>query len=75
MKEILPTNSDKKILVDDEDYPLLSRFNWYVSDMGYAVTQLRGQKQFYGSVWTCKKCALKRMHEYYLRKKAKEEYA
>ena len=189
MREILPTNSNKKILVDDEDYPLLSRFNWYVSDTGYAVTQIRGQKhikmhhlifgkmntskrvldhinrnkldnrkcnlrsvtqkeninntdrvenskgyyysnskcrvnrkwvvdykgvdntflteeeakdavesikngtfvkekdkkhdycskcgekkQFYGSVWTCRKCALSRMHEYYKRKKAKEEY-
>lgn len=44
MKEISPTNSDLKILVDDEDYPLLSRFKWYVSDAGYAMTQLRGMK-------------------------------
>ena len=189
MKEIIPTNSEKVIKVDDEDYPLLSRFSWYVSDTGYAMTQLRGikhlrmhqlvfgkirpkliidhinrdkldnrkcnlrsvtqkqnmqntervenqkgyyfsnakcrrnrnwvvdfmgvdntfnteeeakraveeikngtfvkekdknhdicsrcggKKQFYGSAWVCRKCALKRMHEYYVRKKIKEEYA
>lgn len=44
MKEIIPTNSDRAIKVDDEDYPLLSRFNWYISDTGYAMTQIRGQK-------------------------------
>ena len=44
MKEIIPTNSNKTIKVDDEDYPLLSRFTWYISDTGYAVTQIRGQK-------------------------------
>lgn len=45
MKEIKPTNNSKlKIIVDDEDYPLLSRFNWYVSDTGYAMTQITGQK-------------------------------
>lgn len=45
MKEISPTNdSTLKIKVDDEDYPLLSRFNWYISDSGYAMTQIRGEK-------------------------------
>lgn len=45
MKEIKPTNNSKlKIIVDDEDYPLLSRFNWYVSDTGYAMTQITGHK-------------------------------
>lgn len=44
MKEIIPSNSDKIIKVDDEDYPLLSRFKWYISDSGYALTQIRGQK-------------------------------
>lgn len=45
MKEIKPTNNSKlKIIVDDEDYPLLSRFNWYISDMGYAMTQMTGHK-------------------------------
>lgn len=45
MKEIKPTNNSKlKIIVDDEDYPLLSRFNWYISDSGYAITQITGQK-------------------------------
>jgi hypothetical protein len=44
MKEIIPTNGDSPIKVDDEDYPLLSRFTWYVSDTGYAMTQIRGKK-------------------------------
>lgn len=44
MKEITPTNSTLKIKVDDEDYPLLSRFKWYVSDTGYAITQMRDTK-------------------------------
>lgn len=44
MKEIKPTNSKLTIKVDDEDYPLLSRFTWYVSDSGYAMTQIRGGK-------------------------------
>ena len=44
MKEIIPTNSTLKIKVDDEDYPLLSRFKWYVSDTGYAITQMRDAK-------------------------------
>ena len=38
MKQITPTNSSSKILVDDEDYPVLSRLTWYVSDTGYAIT-------------------------------------
>ena len=44
MKEIVPTNSGSRIKVDDEDYPLLSRFSWYVSDNGYAMTQIWGTK-------------------------------
>ena len=44
MKEIAPTNSSSTIKVDDEDYPLLARFNWHVSDNGYAMTQIRGVK-------------------------------
>ena len=44
MKIIKPTNSDKEIKVDDADYPLLARFRWIVSDTGYALTQIRGQK-------------------------------
>lgn len=38
MKMIKMTNSDKFSFVDDEDYPLLSRLNWYISDNGYAIT-------------------------------------
>lgn len=29
------------------------------------------KKEFYGSVWTCRKCALNRMKEYYKRKKGR----
>lgn len=38
MKTIKLSNSDNFVKVDDEDYPVLSRLNWYVSDCGYAVT-------------------------------------
>jgi len=38
MKKILLSNANQKTLVDDEDYPLLNRLRWYVSDTGYAIT-------------------------------------
>jgi len=38
MKIISPTNDDKNIIVDDEDYSLLIRFKWYINDSGYAMT-------------------------------------
>lgn len=44
MKTIKPSGSDKVIKVDNEDFELLNRFTWYVSDNGYAMTQIRGQK-------------------------------
>lgn len=44
MTAITPTNSTLKIIVDEQDYPLISRHSWYISDTGYAVTQLRGIK-------------------------------
>ena len=44
MKTIKPSGSDGIIKVDDEDFALLNRFKWTVSDTGYAVTQIRGQK-------------------------------
>lgn len=44
MKYITPTNSKLKIIVDDDCYGLLNRHNWYISDTGYAMTQLRGDK-------------------------------
>lgn len=31
-------NSTLVVLVDDEDYPVLSRMTWYVNDSGYAAT-------------------------------------
>lgn len=33
MKYIQLSNSDKKIIVDDEDYPVLSRLSWHTSDI------------------------------------------
>ena len=38
MKEIHLTNTTEKVLIDDEDHPVISRLNWYKSDMGYAIT-------------------------------------
>lgn len=38
MRTIKLTNSDDLVKVDDEDYPVLSRLNWYLSDSGYAIT-------------------------------------
>ena len=38
MKTIKLTNTKDIVLVDDEDYPVLSRLNWYLSDTGYAIT-------------------------------------
>jgi hypothetical protein len=38
MKTIKLNNSEKTVKVDDEDYPVLSRLNWYISDGGYAIT-------------------------------------
>lgn len=39
MKKIIPQgkNKDKAILVDDEDYPFLSRMKWYVNSGGYVI--------------------------------------
>lgn len=46
MKEIIPSNNSKlRIKVDDEDYPLLSRFKWFITAAGYAKTHIRGMKQ------------------------------
>lgn len=44
MKQISLRDTERYALVDDEDYPLLSRFKWYVSDNGYATTQVRDLK-------------------------------
>lgn len=38
MKTILASNNQAKILVDDEDYAILSKLSWTVSAHGYAFT-------------------------------------
>lgn len=38
MKTILASNNQAKILVDAEDYPVISKLNWTVSAHGYAFT-------------------------------------
>lgn len=42
MREI-ETLCGKKILVDGEDFHLLSRHNWYLNGKGYAVTSIGGK--------------------------------
>lgn len=37
MKKISTTDGNT-VVVDDDDYPLLSRLTWYTSDSGYAIT-------------------------------------
>lgn len=37
MRKIKLTNTTKYTQVDDEDYPVLVRLNWYLSDTGYAI--------------------------------------
>lgn len=45
MKEII-TSNNSKILVDDEDYPLLSRHTWHLggANRNIPFTQVRGRK-------------------------------
>ena len=38
MRNINLSNTGAIAIVDDEDYPILSRLTWYISDSGYAVT-------------------------------------
>lgn len=40
MKEIKLTNSNKVILVDDEDFERLNKFKWWIDKKGYARTSL-----------------------------------
>ena len=45
MKEIKLTNTELIALIDDEDYPIVSRFAWYIDSTGYAKTCLRDDKK------------------------------
>nr|DAU02775.1 MAG TPA: homing endonuclease [Caudoviricetes sp.] len=61
MKYITPTNSTLKIIVDDEDYNFLNRHKWYISDQGYAITQLRGSKHIRMHHLVAGKCSNKKL--------------
>ncbi len=37
MKEIKLTNSDKVVLVDDQDYEFLNQWKWHIDSVGYAA--------------------------------------
>jgi len=39
MKKLILTNSIKIVLIDDEDYELISKYNWYLAG-GYAATRI-----------------------------------
>ena len=61
MKHIIPTNSNLKIIVDDDSYELLNRHNWYISDAGYAMTQLHGAKHIRMHQLVACKCSNKKL--------------
>ena len=39
MKKLILTNSIKIVLIDDEDYELISKYNWYLAG-GYAAIRI-----------------------------------
>lgn len=41
-KEII-LKSGSVAIVDDDDYPLLSRYTWYENEKGYAITHVNGK--------------------------------
>jgi hypothetical protein len=40
MKTIQVSNNENLVMVDDEDYPILSRYTWNIDPKGYVVTNL-----------------------------------
>ncbi|HEY1248829.1 MAG TPA: hypothetical protein VGE97_07580 [Nitrososphaera sp.] len=48
-KEIILTNSDKRAIVDDEDYEFVNQFTWQLEN-GYAVTYDFGKRIEMGSL-------------------------
>jgi len=44
---VLRTTCGREILVDDEDYPILSRHQWNLHNEGYAYTQSVTQNRLY----------------------------
>lgn len=46
MKELLLHNSDKKILVDDEDFDKLNLYTWYLCPAGYARASINKKRVY-----------------------------
>jgi hypothetical protein len=44
---ILKTNQGKEFIIDDEDYPKVKLFTWYISKIGYVVSDIgpRGKRR------------------------------
>lgn len=42
--KIIKTNKAEDILVDDDLFPFLNRFNWWLDDKGYAIASVCGRK-------------------------------
>lgn len=53
MKEISLTNSDKKTLVDDEDFVELSTFSWFLHQSGYVKRTTRDGIQIHRYLTSC----------------------
>lgn len=45
MREIKLTNSDKVVLVDDEDFDRVSKYNWWLTNLGYVITWCKVSKK------------------------------
>lgn len=61
MKYIIPTNSNLRILVDDDSYEMLNRHNWYISDTGYAMTNIRDAKHIRMHQLVAGKCSNRKL--------------
>lgn len=51
--KVIKCTNGMKVLIDEEDYPLLSRHNWYINysvNRPYAITKLKTDQS---SIWRC----------------------